>query len=106
MRCRKRPCLLRVTSQPSEVGVKGYKEENMKAKMFTWTIAITSLAALAIPLSLAAQDNRDHDKHHHYKLIDLGTFGGPSSYVNFNPPLLIRRVSRYRFPGTAFGPRN
>jgi hypothetical protein len=42
-------------------------------------------AALAIPASLAAQDNRkpgNKDRHHHYKLIDLGTFGGPSSYFN------------------------
>jgi probable HAF family extracellular repeat protein len=40
-------------------------------------------AALALPLRLAAQDKEDHNRrHHHYRLIDMGTFGGPESYVN------------------------
>jgi probable HAF family extracellular repeat protein len=48
--------------------------------------AITLLVALAIPVSLAADDEGDHHrkhhhKHHHYELIDLGTFGGPSSWL-------------------------
>jgi probable HAF family extracellular repeat protein len=47
-----------------------------------------ALIALAIPLQLAAQDNNGSDKHdrhhthHHYQVIDIGTFGGPSSYFN------------------------
>jgi uncharacterized membrane protein len=36
-------------------------------------------AALAMPMSLAAQEH--NEKHVHYKLVDLGTFGGPASYV-------------------------
>jgi probable HAF family extracellular repeat protein len=37
------------------------------------------LCALAVPLDLAAQERTNSPTHHHYKLIDLGTFGGPTS---------------------------
>ena len=46
-------------------------------------------AVLASPGRVAAQHNQGANlKHHHYKLIDIGTFGGPSSYFNslFAPP--------------------
>jgi probable HAF family extracellular repeat protein len=52
------------------------------------TLSITALAlltALSVPVRLAAQDNQDRDnnhQHHHYQVIDMGTFGGPSSYFN------------------------
>lgn len=44
--------------------------------------AMASFGALAIPIELAAQDDRTHFRH--YKLIDIGTFGGPASFIN--PP--------------------
>jgi probable HAF family extracellular repeat protein len=53
-------------------------------KFRKWTsVAITLLAALAITLQLSAQDKPDQKpRHHQYKMYDLGTFGGPSSYTS------------------------
>jgi hypothetical protein len=54
----------------------------MKSRISTCTLAVSLFAALAIPSGLAAQSNqRRTPKHHHYQLIDLGTLGGPHSYV-------------------------
>ena len=54
----------------------------MKSRTLTFIAALTLFAALAVPVGLAGQDKRDdNDKHHHYKLIDMGTFGGPSSWL-------------------------
>ena len=46
---------------------------------------MTLFAALAMPVGMAAQDNPSQDhksKHHQYKLIDMGTFGGAQSSIN------------------------
>ncbi|MGA8607830.1 MAG: hypothetical protein WB616_13160 [Candidatus Sulfotelmatobacter sp.] len=43
---------------------------------------IAVLAVLISPLPSAAQSSAVNAGHHHYKLIDMGTFGGPESYVN------------------------
>lgn len=61
----------------------------MKSGTLTCATAVALLAVLVTPLGLAAQDNRNHHhKHHHYKLIDMGTFGGPASSVNETFPFV------------------
>jgi probable HAF family extracellular repeat protein len=52
----------------------------MKFRTFTRFVA-TALIALAIPMALTAQEDQNCKKEQQrYKLIDLGTFGGPASY--------------------------
>jgi probable HAF family extracellular repeat protein len=63
------------------------------------TLALGLLPGLAIPLRLAAQDNSDN-KHHHYKLIDVGTFGGSLSSINMATDISGRAVDS---PGAAVG---
>jgi hypothetical protein len=52
----------------------------MKSELLHHLLAITLVgAAIASPVQLEAQEeSKPH--HHHYKLIDLGTLGGPASY--------------------------
>jgi len=54
----------------------------MKKNLAMHISALAILAALAVPVQLAAQNKQDHPHQpHHYQLVDLGsTFGGPQSY--------------------------
>jgi probable HAF family extracellular repeat protein len=58
----------------------------MRCHQQTGIATFTLFAALAMPLGLAAQDDAAQAKkaqHHHYKLIEVATFGGPNSYFTF-----------------------
>src|SRR5450432_3440096 len=64
----------------------------MKPRILTILSAVTLFAALAIPIRLAGQEQstaqEGKKEQHRYKLIDIGTFGGPNSYfVNLFFPL-------------------
>src|ERR1035437_7438901 len=82
------------------------KEERMKFRALTCITAITVFAALAIPVRLAAQEQpapqEQKKQHPRYKLIDLGTFGGPNSTLaDGNPPLDRIINNRGTIAGTA-----
>jgi probable HAF family extracellular repeat protein len=73
----------------------------MKSPAWTTINALTLAAAIVIPIALAAQDDASqHHKprHHTYKLVDLGTFGGPNSFY-FSEPI-VRSVNNL---GTVVG---
>jgi probable HAF family extracellular repeat protein len=73
----------------------------MKPRILTAFSTIALFALLAIPVHLVAQEQEEKKeqkaKHHHYKLIDMGTFGGPASFINppfnVNPELSRRGVT-------------
>ena len=56
----------------------------MKSKFSNCIAAMTLVGVIAIPAGLAAQNRQNHknNKHHYYQVIDLGTLGGPNSFVN------------------------
>lgn len=52
----------------------------MKSKRMTRIIAMTFFVGLGIPAWVAAQGQTTNFRH--YKLIDIGTLGGPASFIN------------------------
>ncbi len=57
----------------------------MKTRTLRFITALTLSAALAIPIWLAAQEQQEDKRQHtRYRLIDLGTLGGPHSYGSVN----------------------
>ena len=66
----------------------------MTLSIRTCIIILSLIAATAIPMHLSAQDNGEKSNHQpRYKLIDLGTFGGPGSLVNDGLPPVSQVVN-------------
>jgi probable HAF family extracellular repeat protein len=66
----------------------------VKSRTLTCITAMSLFATLAVLVRLAAQDGTaqaSKPKHHHYQLIDLGTFGGPTSGLNFGTEVVNNR---------------
>src|SRR5262252_249947 len=54
-----------------------------------FAVLLTSILAASNAVAVHAQDSTQqqaHMKHFRYRLVDLGTFGGPFSYVSANGP--------------------
>jgi probable HAF family extracellular repeat protein len=60
----------------------------MKRAELVLTTAMALFILLAVPIQVAAQaeKHQSQPKHHHYKLIDVGTFGGPNAYLSYPLP--------------------
>jgi probable HAF family extracellular repeat protein len=74
----------------------------MKSNKLASLIVVALFATVAIPGRLAAQDQQDqHATHPHYRLIDLGSLGGPVSYIN--PAYTFGSHNQTNLEGTVVG---
>jgi hypothetical protein len=53
----------------------------MKSERLMWISVAVVFSVMASAGPLTAQQKPMSVKHHHYRLIDLGTFGGPQSFT-------------------------
>lgn len=59
----------------------------MKLRIITFAFCICAIAALTIPMRI--HGHSDRGEHHHYKLFDMGTLGGPNAFPQSNASLAI-----------------
>ena len=59
----------------------------MKKNLAMYIAVLALLAALAVPVQLAAQGKQDHKHwHHHYQLVQIPTLGGPqTNFIDGGP---------------------
>lgn len=53
----------------------------MEPRVASLIAGLMAIAALAIPDRLPKQAQAETSRHHHYKLFDIGTLGGPNSFL-------------------------
>jgi probable HAF family extracellular repeat protein len=59
----------------------------MSLRIVRWLVPIVLTCALVTVAQTPAQEQTA--KHHHYKFVELGTFGGPQSLVNGEPSVRV-----------------
>jgi probable HAF family extracellular repeat protein len=106
---------VREDSDHWQVRIKGLKGEFVGKNLTTLIASLSLFAALALPVGLCAQsgEGQSKHKHHRFKLIDMGTFGGPQSYFDPNSgqtigsssPLLNNRGTVTGFADTSMPDR-
>jgi hypothetical protein len=61
----------------------GRERKSKMRKIWVGGAAVTLLATLALPVQMGAQENQNRrEEYPRFKLIDVGTFGGPNAGVN------------------------
>ena len=71
----------------------------MKFAKRTFITAIALFTVLALPLHLAAQ--QPSSKHHRYKVVDVGTLGGPNSFHSGGAQILNDRGAFVAYANTS-----
>ena len=58
----------------------------MKIPFAAWAVIAGVVVGFAAPARMAGQEPKKNKEHHLYRLVDLGTLGGPRSRVNVGGP--------------------